>query len=281
MSIISRRDHPRTCGEHRTITQPCGTITGSSPHMRGTRLHPIMWLGATRIIPAHAGNTLRHRIRAPRFRDHPRTCGEHFLIWLRWRVMGWIIPAHAGNTAQFQSKRRGETDHPRTCGEHERLTVDAIQAEGSSPHMRGTHCALSHSILSNGIIPAHAGNTMGKGGYCYIARDHPRTCGDHSGFSSAITSPVGSSPHMRGTPCLISDCENCTGIIPAHAGNTASWQNLLTGMRDHPRTCGEHQNGLDGQVGLQGSSPHMRGTLDVRRSCAVGHGIIPAHAGNT
>ncbi len=94
----SRRDHPRTCGEHASRV-PCTSI----------------WL---RIIPAHAGNTAHRRKRRRRTRDHPRTCGEHFLggfvvhyhfgssPHMRgtpyevgfFDVTPGIIPAHAGNT---------------------------------------------------------------------------------------------------------------------------------------------------------------------------------------
>mgnify|MGYP001639795380 CR=1 FL=1 len=33
--------------------------------------------------------------------------------------------------------------------------------------------------------------------------------------------------------------------------------------------------------GVQGSSPHTRGALDVERSVRLGRGIIPAYAGST
>ena len=71
------------------------------------------------------------------------------------------------------------------------------------------------------------------------------------------------------------------GIIPAYAGNTRTSGSRMIGMGDHPRVCGEHEQCAPPVVVLVGSSPRMRGTLDVE---LVGHvlaGIIPAYAGNT
>ena len=111
-------DHPRVCGEHRTLLPTRSDTAGSSPRVRGTPSHPIherRWSG---IIPACAGNT--RIIMFPLFSngDHPRVCGEHHkpgvdkLLELgssprvrgtrRTRRTGigagGIIPACAGNT---------------------------------------------------------------------------------------------------------------------------------------------------------------------------------------
>ena len=78
--LVSRswRDHPRICGEHSYTVGALGWATGSSPHMRGTRLgagHSMLLSG---IIPAYAGNTLIGIITSGVGRDHPRICGEHW-----------------------------------------------------------------------------------------------------------------------------------------------------------------------------------------------------------
>ena len=69
--------HPRACGEHNNLKEPCVGRTGSSPRMRGT--HNLEGLVAVikRFIPAHAGNTCRARTPAPTPPVHPRACGEH------------------------------------------------------------------------------------------------------------------------------------------------------------------------------------------------------------
>ena len=77
MAATQRGDHPRTCGEHRKSGNRPRIRRGSSPHMRGTPVAKIAISPPPRIIPAHAGNTLRFSISRLSGRDHPRTCGEH------------------------------------------------------------------------------------------------------------------------------------------------------------------------------------------------------------
>ena len=66
---------------------------------------------------------------------------------------------------------------------------------------------------------------------------------------------------MRGTPVDLIGRIVGPGIIPAYAGNT--------------------QNGDQEIRNGNGSSPHMRGTLALRRRLCKLFGIIPAYAGNT
>ena len=133
---------------------------------------------------------------------------------------------------------------------------------GSSPLMRGTHTNSFIGILLIRIIPAHAGNTPGNKYYWQNNRDHPRSCGEHSPSFFAVLLWSGSSPLMRGT--LFRKYRNrlSGGIIPAHAGNTASqpWNDAV--MQDHPRSCGEHAYCIIRPFFEFGSSPLMRGTLE-------------------
>ena len=131
-------DHPRTCGEHSTVTISPLLSVGSSPHVRGALSQlqcPCRWLG---IIPACAGSTRTLRgFRTGRW-DHPRMCGEHYVHrpQLDWDVGSsphvrgarcfatvfldgfGIIPACAGSTCARLSARLEHGDHPRMCGEH-------------------------------------------------------------------------------------------------------------------------------------------------------------------
>ena len=86
---------------------------------------------------------------------------------------------------------------------------------------------------------------------------------------------------MRGTRVRSKGLRRMTGIIPAYAGNTNCVSAFIYANVDHPRVCGEHQPGTYAGDGPQGSSPRMRGTLVYRNFQTVGHGIIPAYAGNT
>ena len=159
-SLIPRRGHPRTCGEHAfrprlsriwcTVhPRPCGGYShhlgerpgfhGSPPHMRGTRFCS----------------------RAPR-------CIRRF------------TPAHAGNTQPPVAARGIYPVHPRTCGEHKRGITPWYSSPGSPPHMRGT---LPSAIVCHGFsrfTPAHAGNTGCFGQPGTAPEVHPRTCGEHS-----------------------------------------------------------------------------------------------------
>ena len=69
-------DHPRVCGEQKTLHLCNVLITGSSPRVRGTARamphRPIV----SGIIPACAGNSGMRRGEVCGLRDHPRVCGE-------------------------------------------------------------------------------------------------------------------------------------------------------------------------------------------------------------
>ena len=49
---------------------------------------------------------------------------------------------------------------------------------------------------------------------------------------------------MRGTPFTALTAPYAAGIIPAYAGNTARLWADDRHERDHPRVCGEHDDGL-------------------------------------
>ena len=70
-----------------------------------------------------------------------------------------ITPAHAGNSAQCLVAYAFFGDHPRTCGEQFARVLRLHTLSGSPPHMRGTECKAHLTGLSNGITPAHAGNS--------------------------------------------------------------------------------------------------------------------------
>ena len=132
-----------------------------------------------------------------------------------------------------------------------------------------------------GIIPAHAGNTVTRVRTSPLSRDHPRVCGEHSTIKNSGSCVLGSSPRMRGTPKSTAKRAKQAGIIPAYAGNTDHRHAHYGGIRDHPRVCGEHAMSFPYSNRSMGSSPRMRGTRAAGRDEAEGSGIIPAYAGNT
>ena len=253
--------------------------------MRGTLLAHGVECAITGIIPAYAGNTFIPRSINIFSQDHPRICGEHIAKNLTTgevkgssphmrgtrirppeyaRTLG-IIPAYAGNTWTPSISPALPWDHPRICGEHSRGLRRMTVARGSSPHMRGTPDSALLSRSSRGIIPAYAGNTSSSFRPYEYEKDHPRICGEHRIGVESTASPLGSSPHMRGTRGLIHTVDQTHGIIPAYAGNTSPVLRRCFWPRDHPRICGEHEMLVTDGTDKQGSSPHMRGTLPVYR----------------
>ena len=71
------------------------------------------------------------------------------------------------------------------------------------------------------------------------------------------------------------------GLIPAHAGKTASSSQAATCSRAHPRSRGENAYPLMAAITHPGSSPLTRGKPTVRLLERLNGGLIPAHAGKT
>ncbi len=86
---------------------------------------------------------------------------------------------------------------------------------------------------------------------------------------------------MRGARKWASASRRGLRIIPAYAGST-TWA-LPSSSRswDHPRVCGEHRISFVVVLALPGSSPRMRGALEVEPHLSGAPGIIPAYAGST
>ena len=111
-------DHPRACGANVHTAYQLRFPAGSSPRMRGKRLHDRCHRQRGRIIPAHAGQTFTSENGLASLTDHPRACGANGTCTIRYgtsagsspRMRGKrhhrlrhgspkrIIPAHAGQT---------------------------------------------------------------------------------------------------------------------------------------------------------------------------------------
>ena len=154
----SRSVHPRACGERSRWKEKGGLEDGSSPRLRGTPLTGVGATGATRFIPAPAGNA-PETLPAWGFRSvHPRACGERGPTASASRKPGGssprlrgtrvsevkqclrqrFIPAPAGNAVSARSRNGLLTVHPRACGERIGKARDTRLIGGSSPRLRGT-----------------------------------------------------------------------------------------------------------------------------------------------
>ena len=192
-----------------------------------------------------------------------------------------IIPACAGSTCTVFVYGRSYWDHPRMCGEHAPSCSPYPKTAGSSPHVRGAPSASRCGFHVPGIIPACAGSTMAYRPSSPPTRDHPRMCGEHMPVRMTVKPFEGSSPHVRGA--LSGRCGRCRpiGIIPACAGSTPTSKPIACNERDHPRMCGEHEALQCLHARRRGSSPHVRGAHQARRTQHEIPGIIPACAGST
>ena len=172
-------------------------------------------------------------------------------------------------------------DHPRSRGEYGASNREKENRFGSSPLSRGIHRLIRDGMVSQGIIPALAGNTCWPETCCGSCRDHPRSRGEYSPSRTSMGSIPGSSPLSRGIPMSSSSKRVASGIIPALAGNTSGPLDLYGNATDHPRSRGEYGIVSHDRLKQRGSSPLSRGILVHPRRAQYSDRIIPALAGNT
>ena len=115
--------------------------------------------------------------------------------------------------------------------------------------------------MSVGLIPAHAGKTLGRTITGFRRRAHPRSRGENCAKSALVSTSDGSSPLTRGKRPWIDPARAPDGLIPAHAGKTPRRSRIAVASPAHPRSRGENP-----------SPPRTMTTLPW---------LIPAHAGKT
>ena len=192
-----------------------------------------------------------------------------------------LIPAGAGNTVSVGCLLRAVRAHPRRRGEHFSSACFARMSAGSSPQARGTRCSELERALSDGLIPAGAGNTITLVGTVRRWWAHPRRRGEHCTAYTKALAPTGSSPQARGTLVVHLRSLLGVGLIPAGAGNTPGDVIVLGFDGAHPRRRGEHCELRPFPKPGLGSSPQARGTLEDSSVDGLRVGLIPAGAGNT
>ena len=188
--------------------------------MRGSQIDISGVLRVIGIIPAGAGLTTPPKSCPASHWDHPRGCGAHCGGRVLRHDHRGIIPAGAGLTMPQQLRQQAHRDHPRGCGAHEQMALEKKTAEGSSPRVRGSLLGETMKYAAPGIIPAGAGLTERCAVGLYLRRDHPRGCGAHVVERLGSLCREGSSPRVRGSPCLCACSCEIYGIIPAGAGLT-------------------------------------------------------------
>ena len=92
---------------------------------------------------------------------------------------------------------------------------------------------------------------------------------------------LGSSPRVRGKQRASARVLCSRGLIPACAGKTKTHLILPKQLQAHPRVCGENLSRLCQPLPGRGSSPRVRGKLNVYTLNPTVEGLIPACAGKT
>ena len=154
---VGLQAHPRSRGENASVLLARVFRLGSSPLTRGKRGRRRVVVGEARLIPAHAGKTMRLTFSRPLVRAHPRSRGENLMGADGGPVphgsspltrgkhghprivteMGRLIPAHAGKTVKTKTGWPSSAAHPRSRGENFLLRSTLFCSAGSSPLTRG------------------------------------------------------------------------------------------------------------------------------------------------
>ena len=161
--------HPRSRGENGWYPSKRYWYRGSSPLTRGKHRLPCRSSSGRRLIPAHAGKTVRalvqsgHDVAHPRSRGEndsaartPRGCSGSSPLTRGKQTVGCprqhrvrLIPAHAGKTAARLARMACSAAHPRSRGENTGSWDPQRSTRGSSPLTRGKHfltCAFTAQI---------------------------------------------------------------------------------------------------------------------------------------
>ena len=132
-----------------------------------------------------------------------------------------------------------------------------------------------------GITPACAGKSRGTPFRRTSGRDHPRVCGEKSGFCQRSILHLGSPPRMRGKEQRMREARNSAGITPAYAGKSGEYMAGEDQYGDHPRVCGEKIHALLCVPASYGLPPRVRGKGQAIPAHSLGEGITPAYAGKS
>ena len=130
-------DHPRLCGEKLMCRQKTERQIGSPPPMRGKDLITRDKFRRYRITPAYAGKSLDGNLQDTQALDHPRLCGEKYMMNGVPVEETRITPAYAGKSGSISDYIGYVKDHPRLCGEKLCFCCCDLRCQGSPPPMRG------------------------------------------------------------------------------------------------------------------------------------------------
>ena len=170
-----------------------------------------------------------------------------------------LIPAHAGKTARVILSHYACPAHPRSRGENTRYGSVPPGPTGSSPLTRGKRPPRDADPGGPGLIPAHAGKTLGARRAVGLAAAHPRSRGEN--VREAVLGHI------------------TERLIPAHAGKTAHAATPNFAVTAHPRSRGENQDPYYDALDATRLIPAHAGKTRGRRGCSSGGGAHPRSRG--
>ena len=235
---VSRRVHPRVCGEAGMPPAVQRIAHGPSPRVRGSQRRPHGGVRRGGSIPACAGKPRSSPAAGTDRGVHPRVCGEADTVAILIlaatgpspRVRGSLlyarrrdhhagsIPACAGKPSAGRSTSPAIRVHPRVCGEARRTWCGWRSVTGPSPRVRGSHDPDVDPLAALGSIPACAGKPSRGGRYLSSSWVHPRVCGEAEVVTARKILDGGPSPRVRGSPPAPRSPGPRAGSIPACAG---------------------------------------------------------------
>ena len=171
--------------------------------------------------------------------------------------------------------------HPRSRGENSASALAFSRPHGSSPLTRGKLPRELVDVLSEGLIPAHAGKTPPRASACRRSRAHPRSRGENWNAMRKRSKGAGSSPLTRGKRSVTVPVNITARLIPAHAGKTLFPPFRSATRAAHPRSRGENVQVTGAALDPKGSSPLTRGKRRPGGAPLRPCRLIPAHAGKT
>ena len=184
------------------------------------------------------------------------------------KVVG-TIPAHAGETSTNARDASPAWDDPRARGGNSVCNKKSTHRMGRSPRTRGKRDLNTRSGLTNGTIPAHAGETSPYRKVLATRWDDPRARGGNVAWYRALPMIMGRSPRTRGKRRLCHGGGVEPGTIPAHAGETCLLISTNPEERDDPRARGGNNRDSKSPPSPLGRSPRTRGKPHARRRGAT------------
>ena len=189
------------------------------------------------------------------------------------------IPAHAGEPYRKDCEDRIEEVYPRPRGGAKPSCETVFCPTGLSPPTRGSLDHMARETLTEGSIPAHAGEPGPRTVLAPSNPVYPRPRGGAPQAARFFCVCMGLSPPTRGSLTPPDPDHRGRRSIPAHAGEPPAGGADAAGPRVYPRPRGGAALtvGTPSQIG--GLSPPTRGSLQVSSPPSRGQRSIPAHAG--